>query len=66
MAGDPRVCVIVVNQNRAALLSRCLDSLRRQTFFPSEILVVDNASTDDSRRVVKLQGDPPHSASTPD
>ena len=43
--GDPRVCVIVVNQNRAALLSRCLDSLRRQTFFPSEILVVDNAST---------------------
>ena len=58
MAHNPRVCVIVVNQNRAALLSRCLDSLRRQTFSPSEILVVDNASTDDSRGVVTSQVDP--------
>ena len=60
MTGEPgpRVCVIVVNRNRAALLSRCLDSLRTQTYAPSEILVVDNASTDDSRRVVRSQQDP--------
>ena len=58
MIHTPRVCVIVVNQNRAALLSRCLDSLRGQTFSPSEILVVDNASTDDSCGVVRSKHDP--------
>ena len=57
-ASATRVCVIVVNQNRAALLSRCLDSLRCQTFSPSQILVVDNASTDGSRGVVRSKRDP--------
>ena len=52
-----RVCVIVVNRNRAALLSRCLDSLLSQVLSPSEILVVDNASTDDSRGVVGSKRD---------
>lgn len=44
----PLVSVIVVNFNGRALLSACLESLRAQTYPNCEILVVDNASTDDS------------------
>ena len=44
----PRVAVVVVNLNGAAVLDRCLDSLARQTVRPARTIVVDNASTDGS------------------
>jgi GT2 family glycosyltransferase/O-antigen/teichoic acid export membrane protein len=44
----PRVAVVVVNLNGAAVLDRCLDSLARQTVSPARTIVVDNASTDGS------------------
>jgi len=47
------VSVIVVNYNGAHLLSDCLGSLLAQDYAPLEIWVVDNASSDDSRRVVQ-------------
>ena len=45
--------IIIVNYNTAALLQGCLDSIRTQTGASFEILVVDNASHDDSVARVK-------------
>jgi len=42
------ISVIIVNYNRKDLLRHCLDSLRGQSFKDLEIIVVDNASKDDS------------------
>ncbi len=58
MSEDSEVSVVVVNYNRATLLSRCLASLQKQTFKAFEILVVDNASSDESQGVVAAAGDP--------
>ena len=56
-APAPLVSVIVVNHNRAELLSECLRSLAAQTHPCLEILVVDNASTDASRDLVRSASD---------
>lgn len=48
----PRVSVIIPNWNGARFLPVCLNALARQTYRDFEILVVDNASTDDSRALV--------------
>jgi glycosyltransferase involved in cell wall biosynthesis len=45
--------VVVPNYNHAGLLPRALDALLAQGVRPREILVVDDASTDDSRRVIE-------------
>jgi len=42
------VSVIIVNWNGAAVLPRCLDSLRKQTYQNFELIIVDNGSTDRS------------------
>ncbi len=47
------ISVIVLNWNGKAHLKECLDSLRNQTFKDSEIILVDNGSTDDSIEYVK-------------
>lgn len=40
--------IVIVNWNGARLLPACLDAVRAQTREPGEVIVVDNASTDDS------------------
>ena len=47
------ISIIIVNYNRKDLLKQCVESLRRQTFKDIEIIVVDNASKDDSVAMVK-------------
>ena len=47
-AAIPRVAVIIVNWNGGELLAQCLDHLSSQTVTPAQILVLDNASTDNS------------------
>jgi GT2 family glycosyltransferase len=47
-----RVVAIVVNWNGGAHLQRCVDALLEQTTAPSQIIVIDNASTDDSLRIL--------------
>jgi GT2 family glycosyltransferase len=42
------VAVLIVNWNGTTLLRRCLEALDRQTRPPDRIVVVDNASSDDS------------------
>lgn len=53
---EPLVSAIVVNWNGARHLETCLPSLVSQSYRPLEIIVVDNASTDDSAAVVSRFG----------
>lgn len=48
----PRVTVIIPTFNGAHLLPTCLDSVLRQTFRDFEIVVVDDASTDDTHALL--------------
>ncbi len=47
-ASPPSVCLVVLNYNGRALLERFLPSLVKTDYQPLEVVVVDNASTDDS------------------
>lgn len=47
------VCAVIVTYNRIALLERCINAMLEQTVQPDRILVVDNASTDDTSARVK-------------
>lgn len=49
---NPLVSVVIVNRNLAERLRDCLASLLRQSYHPLEIVVVDNASSDNSRFIV--------------
>lgn len=51
------VSVIIPSYNRAHLLPRCVNSVISQEYAPSEIIVVDDGSTDSTRSL--LQGDYP-------
>lgn len=48
LAANPLVTVFVLNWNRKQDLLDALESVRRQTYAPIEMLVVDNGSTDGS------------------
>jgi GT2 family glycosyltransferase len=48
----PKVSVVVINWNGERFLTRCLSALLEQTVVPHEIIVVDNASTDTSLKIV--------------
>ena len=47
------VSVAIVTRNRSKLLEVCLQSLIKQEVKPSEVVVVDNGSTDSTREVCK-------------
>ncbi|MDE7347354.1 MAG: glycosyltransferase family 2 protein [Muribaculaceae bacterium] len=48
-----RMTIVVPVFNRPALIVRCLESLRSQTYRPLHVIVVDNDSTDDTLSVVE-------------
>ena len=48
MTHSPTIAVVVVNWNSGQYLEKCLQSLKGQTLPPARVLVVDNASADDS------------------
>ena len=50
---DPAVSVVIVNWNGERFLCRCLDAVLAQTLPNVEVIVVDNASTDDSLDLVR-------------
>jgi GT2 family glycosyltransferase len=55
------ISIIVCTRDRPAILRECLEALQKVTYDPVEILVVDNAPTDDATRQVVgafLQTDP--------
>jgi len=52
----PLTTVIVPNYNHASSLPHCLAAIKEQTYTPLEIVVVDDASTDDSVRIAESAG----------
>jgi GT2 family glycosyltransferase len=49
-----KVCAVIVTFNNAGMLSDLLNDLRIQTRLPDEVIVVDNASLDQTESVVKI------------
>lgn len=55
----PTLSAVVINYNHGHYLSQCIQSLLQQTRCPDEIVVVDDASTDNSRDVLRqFEGHP--------
>ncbi|MAS35731.1 MAG: glycosyl transferase [Anaerolineaceae bacterium] len=52
---NPLLSIIIPNWNGARFLPVCLDSLARQTYLALEVIVVDNASTDESHDILKAR-----------
>ncbi|RLB20135.1 MAG: glycosyl transferase [Deltaproteobacteria bacterium] len=50
---DPTVTVIIPTRNRAKLVKKAVTSVLNQTFEDLEVVVVDDASDDNTRQVVK-------------
>lgn len=46
------ISVVVCTRNRSESLKNCIESLNRQICMPKEIIVVDNAPSDDSTKLV--------------
>ena len=51
------ISAIIPTYNRADLVARAIDSVLCQSFPPTEIIVVDDGSTDDTERVIRQFGD---------
>lgn len=50
---EPLVSIIVTSYNHGKYLSAALDSIYKQTWKNKEVIVVDDASTDDSVKIIK-------------
>jgi|694.fasta_scaffold19047_6 glycosyltransferase involved in cell wall biosynthesis len=53
-----KITVIVTMYNRENQITKCLDSILRQSRRPFEVIVVDDASTDKSIDIVQMYNDP--------
>lgn len=56
--GSPSVSVVVLNWNGGALVESCLSSVLAQEPLPSEVVVVDNGSSDGSLDRIRSLGGP--------
>ncbi len=54
----PKVSVIIITYNRAHLLKTAMQTVFDQTFEDFELLIIDDASTDDTENTVKSFHDP--------
>ena len=60
MKQKPLVSVIVPNYNYAQFLRQRIDSILTQSFTDYELILLDDASTDDSRAILESYRDNPH------
>ena len=47
-----KISVLIVTRNRSEMLVSCINSLAAQTQIPDEVIVVDNASTDNTKEII--------------
>jgi len=53
MVENPKVSVVIATYNRARLLSETIESVLQQRFHDYELIVVDDGSTDETRKVLE-------------
>lgn len=51
MKNNPLVSVIIPTKNSSAYLDRCLSSIKKQSYRPIEIIIVDNNSSDRTKSI---------------
>jgi len=51
-----RIALVIVNHNSGECLERCLQAVAAQQLAPARVIVVDNASTDDSLAAARRRG----------
>ena len=54
--GEIKVAAVVVTYNRKKLLMECLNAILRQSYPVSDIVIIDNASTDGTEVELKING----------
>lgn len=54
----PKISVLIPSYNHAQYLKKCIDSVLNQTFDDIEILISDDNSTDNSRKIIDSYNDP--------
>ncbi len=52
-----QISAVIPTYNRGHLIARAIESMLNQRFQPAEIIVVDDGSTDDTRKRVEIFGD---------
>lgn len=57
LSTKPKVSIIIPTYNRASLLQEAIDSVFNQTYTNWELIIVDDASEDNTERVVKAISD---------
>lgn len=55
---DPLVSICIPTYNRANIITKAIDSALSQTYKNIEVIVVDNASTDNTEEIVSSYSDP--------
>lgn len=53
MVGSELVSVITINRNGIKFLDGCIESVKKQSYKKIEIILIDNASTDESISIVQ-------------
>jgi len=56
MKDNPLVSILIDNYNYGRFLSQAIDSALNQTYSPTEVIVVDDGSTDNSREIIASYG----------
>src|SRR5215469_16521569 len=52
----PRASIVVTNYNYGRFVARCIDSALAQSYPDTEVVVVDDASRDHSREIIRSYG----------
>ena len=55
---EPLVSICIPTYNRANIIKKAIDSALSQTYKNIEVIVVDNASTDNTDEIVASYSDP--------
>ena len=49
---NPKVTIYITNYNYGKFISKAIDSVIKQTFKKIEILIIDDGSTDNSKKII--------------